>query len=638
MEKPAAYSGHGPYAFACYAHSDSEQVFEDISWLKDHGVDIWYDEGIRSGSEWSEYLANKLVSARKFIFFVSPASVESKHCRGEVQFAFNRDTPFVVVYLTKTKLTAGLELSLGSTQALLKSELSVDRYRNKLLESFPADSDVVATEAPVYAAQGATPKENKLAVLPFLNLSGDPDSEYFSQGIAEEILNLLAKSKTLRVVARSSSFRFKPNEEDIRDIAKTLGVSHVVEGSVRKAAGKVRVSANLIEGVDGSQLWSESYDRELSDIFEIQEQISQAIAAELQSQLTPAKPSKKSNQSVAAHDLYLQGTHQLWQGTLQSLYDAIGYFNQALDADGNFADAYALLAYAYMLTCADPQADRPLEHNLDRFQRAAEKSLQLDPESDKANLSMGMFKMAVHEWSESERFFIKSLSINRYSPQALGYYGYFLANTRRMEKGARYANHAVETDPFNCHELARKAQLFSYIGDNDAAMEAALRALAIDPDYTTPHVWLVGIYGAMGDHESAIHSMQRWNLVDMQLGDHQASGFLDVLHRDGIEGYLEQWYQWLAGKEQRGARSPHLNWFLALYATLTGRTDAAFEHIEAAWTQTFLVPDLVFFNALKQDPRWQQMLTKQKLRDEDIVDLEALAAQYRTEIDYQDPF
>ncbi|XOV89765.1 MAG: TIR domain-containing protein [Pseudomonadota bacterium] len=634
IDKPPAYAGDGKYSFACYSHRNAEDVFADIGWLNENEINVWYDEGIQTGSEWSEYLANKIAGAERFIFFASADSVASKHCRGEIQFAFTRNIPFVIVYLEKTPLSAGLELALGSTQALVKHELSEERYRRKLVESFGGAAP--ASAAPGVSEAPARPHKDTIAVLPFF-MSGGEDNAYFGEGIAEEILNRLARAREFRVVARSSSFRFNSREEDVRDIARALGASHIVDGSVSQAGGKIRISASLTEAADASQVWGEAYLRESADVFALQDEIAENIAGELRVQLAPVRPTKKSNFTALAHDAYLKGSNELWKGTRASLYEAMDHFSRAVNLDPDFADAYALLAYAYMLNIADPQADRFLQDNLRLFKGATFRALELDPESDKANLSMAMYRMSMQEWETAERHFIKALSINRHDPRALGYYGYFLANTRRLQKGARYGAHAVVIDPFNCHELARKAQLLSYVGEYEAAIEAAQRALAIDPEYRTPHVWLASCFSALGDHEAALHSMTRWNLVDLALREDEAETLLQSLNRDGVPAYLRDYYAWLMEKRRLGARTPHLPWFLAVYATLNNKRDEAFGYLEEAWSQSLIVPDFPFLDPLRRDPRWERQLARIGLGDGDLVVLEASANRYRKELAFVEP-
>jgi tetratricopeptide (TPR) repeat protein len=258
--------------------------------------------------------------------------------------------------------------------------------------------------------------------------------------------------------------------------------------------------------------------------------------------------------------------------------------------------------------------------------------MELDRDSEQVNLGMAMYKMAVKDWEASERYFLRAIAINPSYSRSLGYYGYFLANTRRMDEGMFWANRAIAMDPLNAHELVRHAQLASYTGDQEAALASTQRALELQPGFATAYLWLVGIYGQLGDHQAAIDAMCRWNLVDMRLTQKEEAEFSRVLREEGTHGHLAHWYAWLLKKRDRGARSPHLYWFLSLYGVLNNKTEEALDYLEIAWTQTVLVPDLVFFRGLREHPRWQALLEKYRLRDEDVAELERAAARCKKEL------
>jgi len=241
-----------------------------------------------------------------------------------------------------------------------------------------------ATVADAPASTAVQPVQNSVAVLPFVNMSADPDNEYFSEGVAEEILNVLARVPQLKVTARTSSFSYKGSEATIARIARELGVNHVLEGSVRKAGNRVRVTAQLIEAGTDFHLWSETYDRELDDIFAIQDEIAGAIAQALQVQLLPAadQPNLTGTTNLEAYELYLQGVN-LWNlRTGGSLEQALSLFEQATGLDPGFARAHAYLALTWGII-AD-YTDRPLEETLLATRAAAEAALALDPDSVEA--------------------------------------------------------------------------------------------------------------------------------------------------------------------------------------------------------------------------------------------------------------
>jgi TolB-like protein/Tfp pilus assembly protein PilF len=221
-------------------------------------------------------------------------------------------------------------------------------------------------------------------VLPFENMSADPDNEYFSDGVAEEILNVLARIPELRVTARTSSFSYKDSNATVAQIAQELGVNHVLEGSVRKSGNRVRVTAQLIEAGSDFHQWSETYDRELDDIFAIQDDVAGSIAEALKVRLLPAaeQPNQTGTTDLEAYEMYLRGVNLWHMRTGESLEQALLLFEQAIDRDPKFARAHAFLALTWGVL-AD-YTDRPLSQVRPATRAAAEKALELDPDSVEA--------------------------------------------------------------------------------------------------------------------------------------------------------------------------------------------------------------------------------------------------------------
>jgi len=232
--------------------------------------------------------------------------------------------------------------------------------------------------------QCPAPAQPSIAVLPFVNMSADPDNEYFSEGVGEEILNVLARIPELKVSARTSSFSYKGSNATIAQIAQELGVNHVLEGSVRKAGNQVRVTAQLIEAANGFHLWSETYDRQLDNIFAIQDEIAQSIAEALKVRLLPVpdQPNLTGTTNVEAYELYLQGVNLWHMRTGESLERALVLFGQAIDLDPEFARAHAYLALTFGVI--SDYTDRPLTETLPAARAAAEAALALDPDSVEA--------------------------------------------------------------------------------------------------------------------------------------------------------------------------------------------------------------------------------------------------------------
>ncbi|MGL6224268.1 MAG: tetratricopeptide repeat protein [Steroidobacteraceae bacterium] len=289
-----------------------------------------------------------------------------------------------------------------------------------------------------------------IAVMPFVNMSPDPNNEYFSDGISEELLNLLAKVDGLKVAARTSSFKFKGTKTDINEIGTALGVATVLEGSVRKSADQVRITAQLIKVEDGFHLWSATYDRSLDNIFEVQDEIAGAIVEALKLPLlgtTAAPVSAKPTQNVAAYDLYLLGRHRMRETRAASFREAIGYFQRAIEADPDFAPAHSGLADAYVLL--SNYGDMPQGQAYAAAEPAIDRALALDPELAEAWTSKGLLADARNRSTESMEYLQKALALNPNSGAAL----LGLADTQyklgRSKDAIESSSRALELDPMS---------------------------------------------------------------------------------------------------------------------------------------------------------------------------------------------
>src|SRR4030095_10252372 len=260
----------------------------------------------------------------------------------------------------------------------------------------------------------AKPSEDRhsIAVLPFVNMSGDPENEYFSDGIAEEILNLLAKLPQLKVSSRTSSFVCKGKEVSIPTVVKELGVSTVLEGSVRRAGDHVRITAQLIETDTDSHLWSATCDREISDVFALQDDIARSIAEALQVALGPRERRALQNIATAdpkAYDFYLKGRKYLYAFTRRDFLHAISMFERAIELDSRYSMAYAGMADAYSMLYRYAEAT---EQNLRKAEQASQRAIELDPESAEAHTSLGTVMFTSGQFAAAEKQFETAILIN----------------------------------------------------------------------------------------------------------------------------------------------------------------------------------------------------------------------------------
>ncbi|MCH7822582.1 MAG: tetratricopeptide repeat protein [Proteobacteria bacterium] len=293
-----------------------------------------------------------------------------------------------------------------------------------------------------------------IAVLPFVNMSADPDQEYFSDGISEELLNLLAKIPNLHVPARTSSFQFKGQNVDISEVGKKLNVKHVLEGSVRKADVRIRVTAQLIEVDTGYHLWSESYDRELDDIFAIQDEISAAIVAALSEILglqVDAAPKVTAAANPEAYNAFLLAQYQIKKRTNPDIKASIVSYERALEHDPDYAPTHAGLGLAwYLLTASSgTYGDLTLEESLSKGLPHIERALELDPNLPEALGNMGLILSARYQQEEAIPYFEKALALNPSLTDIRNWYASSLGDLGKIEESLREMEKAYEIDPLS---------------------------------------------------------------------------------------------------------------------------------------------------------------------------------------------
>jgi TolB-like protein/tRNA A-37 threonylcarbamoyl transferase component Bud32/Flp pilus assembly protein TadD len=350
----------------------------------------------------------------------------------------------------------------------------------------------------------AAGEQPSIAVLPFANLSADKENEYFSDGLAEDILNLLAKIPGLKVIARTSAFAFRGKEQDIRKIAETLGVANVLEGSVRRAGNRLRITAQLINAADGTHLWSERYDRDMTDVFAIQDEIGQAISEALKVRLAP----RAQAMNVEAYELYLKGRHSWHQRSPATLRVAIQCFEQTIKLDPQYALAYAGLADCYgifrvygWMSADDARAPA---------HAAITQALTLAPSLWEVNLSRGLYAFYLERtWREAGPYFQKAIAINPRSSLAQQYYGLFLATEGRSEDAVTHATLACQLDPLSAFIHAAVSVTLYILGRFDAAERSAQQALELQSDQLVG-LWIHGLaLCCLGRNQEAIEALDR---------------------------------------------------------------------------------------------------------------------------------
>src|SRR6266576_1005204 len=333
-----------------------------------------------------------------------------------------------------------------------------------------------------------------IAVLPFDNLSRDPDNAYFAEGVQDEILTRLAKVADLKVISRTSTQRFKSKPRNLREIAKQLGVAHIVEGSVQKANDQVRVNVQLINALTDAHLWADTYDRKLTDIFAVESEIAKTIAETLQAKLTGSEKtamSKKPTENPEAYELYLKGRFFWNKRTGVDLRKAIDYFNQAVAKDPSYALAYAGLADAYVLLSGFAAASP--KDSLPQAKAAAEKALELDSTLGEAHTTLGNALVAYDlNFAEANREFQRAIELNpNYATAHQWYAETGLVPLGQFEKAIAEVKRALELDPLSIVINADVGTVLSNARRYDHAIEQLRKTMEMDPGFSYVH-WTLG--------------------------------------------------------------------------------------------------------------------------------------------------
>jgi serine/threonine-protein kinase len=364
------------------------------------------------------------------------------------------------------------------------------------------------------AAAGAAPREARapsIAVLPFANMSADPENEFFSDGIAEELMSALSKLEGLHVVARASAFAFKGRNEDVREIGRRLGVLTVLEGSVRKAGARVRIMAELIDVKDGYQLWSERYDRQLDDVFAIQDEIAGAIASVLKAKLlgAVAPAAGRGAGDPRAYEAYLRGRHQWNKRTESALQRGIEDFERAIACDPRYAPAYAGLADSYVVL--GMYGLMPPDVVMPKAKEAAQQALAIDVSLAEAHTSLGCAR-AVYDWDwgAADAAFRRAIALNpQYAVARQWYAMNCLVPQGRFADARAQFERAQALDPLSPTLNASIGLQEFFARRYDAAAAKLRETLVIDEDFGPAHYFLGQVCEQLGQYDEAVQVLER---------------------------------------------------------------------------------------------------------------------------------
>ncbi len=460
-----------------------------------------------------------------------------------------------------------------------------------------------------------SPRATAIAVLPFANISADPENEYLCDGLSEELINGLTKVGTLQVVAHSSSFSFKGRDVDAREVGRQLNVGTILEGSVRRTGNRLRVSAQLIDAARGYHLWCEQYDRELEDVFAVEDEISQAILASLKVELLSNQPSpliKRSTSNIDAYLLYLKGRafwHRRFGGLLQKGMECFG---QAIAKDPGFALPYTGLADS--LATLGIWAFAPPRDVLPKAATLADTAQALDPALAEARASRSLVRLFWDwEWSEAERGFREALELNQGCATIHMAYGHYLAIVGRTEESITEIKRAQALDPLSPLCSANVGWFFSLAHQQDRAIEELLKVLAREPEAGIALFYLGYAYMEAGRYPEAIEAFGRAHAITQGM-PWSAEG-IGLAY--GLAGNRDQALAVLAETRARAGKGYVPASALAMIHLGLGEDDVVLDCLERGLEdRDVLLPWLKHmpcFDRLHSHPRFQAILSRVRL-------------------------
>jgi TolB-like protein len=621
--------------FLSYASQDVEAAQHLCDALRAAGVAVWFDRSeLRGGDAWDRQIHEWIRDCRLFVAIIS-AHTEARdegYFRREWKLAVDRtynmaeskaflvpvaidDTPeWGAAVPEKFLQVQWTRLPGGSTPAAF-----VERIRQMLTPGEdPALASIRSASAPpstpsvfAGAAAATAAPENSIAVLPFTNLGGEPDNEYFSDGLAEEILNALGHVEALKVSARSSAFSFRGKTTDIAAIAGKLRVANVLEGSVRRAGQRIRVTIQLVDARTGFQVWSERYDRQMEDIFELQDDIARAITERLKVSLTAG--ARRSTSNLQAYEFYLKGRYY-WAQRPQGIGKAIEYFEGAIDKDANYARARAGLADCYAtLGSWENGTMRPIVA-MAKAKEAADKALELDERLAEAHTTLA-YRTTHHDWDWAcaEAQFQHAFELNPNYAVCHHWYSHYLTAVGRTEESLKASKRCLELDPLDLVINVHMAWHYHFARQYEQAIEQCCKTSELHPNSFWPAYFFGLAYEQQGHVDRAIEDFR----ASVRMSGNVTFATAALGHLYGIAGKADEACAVYEELKARAERAYVPAYDIALVCTGMGWNDQALEylaraHQERSGWMTYLKVD-PRLDPLRQDARFVDLLRRVRL-------------------------
>jgi TolB-like protein/lipoprotein NlpI len=656
-----AWSSHD--VFVSYASADAAVADSVVENLERHGIKCWIaPRDVTPGSQYADEIVGAINDAKVLVLVLSEHAIASAHVGREIERAASKRRRVIALRIDAAPLNRSSEYFLSESQWIDVTALGMPGALTKLSQAVgqalaPASwvspgvgadasnrvdrkgkpsyltiqravtaavflvvaavvvgvlirywpSKQESAQAPVVAAIS----DKSIAVLPFVDMSEKKDREYFGDGMAEEILDLLAKIPGLTVIGRTSSFQFKGKNEDLRKIGAELNAAYVLEGSVRNSDDQVRITAQLINTKTGAHEWSETYDRPIGDVLKLQDAIAAAVVRELQLTVDPGNlVSRSTLKSADTYDLILRGRHAADRWDKEGVEQAAAVFQQVLDRDATSADAAAELAFAYYKEGVGNLVAAATA--FEQARRAAQTSLKLNPKSALAHYVLGKIHIVYDwDWAAAEREFREVAALVPGSADALNGEARLFLTLGRWDDALRQVKAALAVDPLdpNTFQSLTVIQLGrSHLPEAETAIR---RLLDIRPTYAWGHYYLGTVLLARGDREGALLEMQREATEDVrQIG--LAIAFYELGRKADSDVALSRLIKEYADGDAYG---------IAEVYAYRGQSDDAMHWLERAYAQRdpylcYLMAELPK-KSLASDARFKAFLKKLNLSAED---------------------
>jgi len=470
---------------------------------------------------------------------------------------------------------------------------------------------LVASAAFLWRSRSGGEQITSVAVMPFVNASNDPNSEYLSDGITESLINNLSQLPNLTVMARSSVFRYKGRDVDPQTVAKDLKVQALVTGRIVEHGDQLIISSELIDARTNRNLWADQYDRKLSDALAVQQEITSAISAKLRERLsgeTKAQVTKGGTSDPEAYQAYLKGLYYWERRTPETLDKAKDYFNQAIQKDPGYALAYVGLANYYV--AVPDYSPIPESEAAPKAKAAAQKALEIDPSSADAHAALAGSLWSLFDFSAAEPEFRRALELNPNLANAHHWYGLFLSWETRHPEAISHLRRAVELDPLNLQYQSNLGQVLANSGQTDAGVEQLKKALEMDPNFNYAHVELSQIYRDTGHYDLAMEEWKKFAALNNDAEEEAiATDSAKVYAKSGIKPAIAREIEMRKDLAKRRYQDP--SQIAYLYAQLGDKEQTFAWLSKAAAEKAGGLEPVKIVRALDQwhsDPRYDDLL------------------------------